>query len=77
VAGLAHEVSELGLVLAAGGEQAAAQRVAGEALGVEPGIGGRLLDQPDSSPGRQPARRRILNCKVLPGDVDGHFDQTG
>ena len=49
---------------AAGGEQAAAQRVAGEPLGLEPGIGGRLFDQ----------ARHALVGQALAGDAVGLGD---
>lgn len=45
VAGLAHQVDQRQLEVAGGGEQAAAQRVAGEAAGIEAGEGTSLLDQ--------------------------------
>ena len=64
MARLAHQVGECGVVFAAGGEQAAAQRVAGESFRVEPGIGGGLLDQP---------RHRLVG-QSLAGDPAGLGD---
>ena len=46
MARLAHQVGQRRAVFAAGGEQAAAQRMAGEAPGIETRIGSSLLDQP-------------------------------
>jgi hypothetical protein len=46
VARLAHQVGEGGAVFAPGGEQAAAQGVAGEPLGLQACISGSQLDQP-------------------------------
>jgi hypothetical protein len=46
VAGVAHEVGELGLVIGPGGQQAAAERVAEEFVRVQPGVvRGSLLDE--------------------------------
>ena len=61
MAGLAHQLGEAGALIAGGGGEAGAQRVAGVALGVEAGVrrglfdqaGDRLIGQvPRRSPGR-------------------------
>jgi hypothetical protein len=62
MARLAHQVGELGPVVPAGGEQAAAERMAGEPLGIQPGRSGGLLP----ACGRSRQRCRVLSGSIGP-----------